>query len=430
MTTLPLEVPFSEETEQAFIGCCLLGAFEEARELGCSEEHFNLELARNAWTAMEGLDEEGSGINQLTVSKAYKGGPLWLDDAVSKAPSASNLSYWWPDLRDYCVRRRVFQQYYDGIQLTQDPNVTVKELADELEARFFKVTSGSSRLKNQKDAWRDLVDLFQQAFPKGLPSVGCKTGLGGVDHILRGFHPGSMNTLAARPGRGKSAFAVQVMVNAAKRGEHVVYYSYEMPFNQVAQRAVSCLSGIDVGHYLETGHVDSLERLTAYTKEANSLPFHVEDAVDKSAFNIRSEARRFVKEHNTSLFIVDYLQLVPPGRRNQNRVVEVSDISRTIKKAAMEVNRPFLVLAQMNRSIESREGEPRLSDLRESGSIEQDSDSVMFLHQPDFNADLTTLLVKKNRHGKEGKAGLRWTKYNGRFETFEEKETETNQSPF
>jgi replicative DNA helicase len=141
-------------------------------------------------------------------------------------------------------------------------------------------------------------------------------------------------------------------------------------------------------------------------------------------------ARRLTKQKNVKLFIVDYLQIVPPAYRNQNKVVEVSEISRTLKMAAMETGVPFVTLSQMNRMIDMSDREPSLSDIRESGAIEQDSDSVSFLHQPD-REDQTRVnfIVRKNRHGKTGKAELEWTRWNGRFRGVDQSHEQGNKSP-
>ena len=238
-----------------------------------------------------------------------------------------------------------------------------------------------------------------------------------------------MNILAARPGRGKTSLALQIALEVAQRGDHVHLWSYEMPYNQLATKAITYMSGEDVAHYLETG-LGNQNRILLATDRFFKLPLTIVDRTDTTIHDIRSAALRSAKENNSKLFVIDYLQLIPSGRRIDNRVQEIGMISRELKKTFMITGVPGLVLAQMNRSIEGRESLPRLSDLRESGSLEQDSDTVSFLHDnPDDKTDDTTLLIRKNRHGATGKVAMVWTKWMGKFECVERAET-TNQTNF
>ena len=418
--------------ERAFIGCCLVGAFDQALELGATDDHFGDLQCKQVWQAMTHLNREGMTVETTTVCKQAGGLVMFVDSLVENAPASANLSYYWEDLNNACIRRRIFNRFHDTINMCSDPEVGVHALLHHMESAFFDVTTRASNAKDQKKAWSDLIELLQSAYGSGLPENGVLTEIPSVDRIIRGFKPGSMNILAARPGRGKSALAVQVMKNVASAGKHCVYWSYEMPFNQVGNRLLSCHTGIDMGSYLETGKLADEQALFNGVKEVASLPIHIEDSVDKNISHIRSEARRFAKEKGTQLFVIDYLQLVPPHRRNNNRVVEVSEISRSIKKAAMETNTAFLVLAQMNRSIEDRgvNATPRLADLRESGSLEQDADSVTFLADDPDDKSLISLMVKKNRHGGEGSTCLKWTRWNNQFEVAGIPEKTTSKPPF
>jgi len=415
---ISVEVPMDVSAEKAFLGCCLTGAFENALDMGATEDHFNELRCKQVWQAMHRLNQENMVIEPTTVCKEADGLMMFVDGLIENAPASANLSYYWEALNNACVRRRIFQRFHSSINLCSDPEVGIHALLHHMEQAFFDVTTKSTSAKDQKKAWSDLLDLLQEAYGTGLPDNGVLTEIPPVDRIIRGFKPGSMNILAARPGRGKSAFAVQIMHNVPSQGKHCVYWSYEMPFNQVGNRLISCHSGLDIQSYLETGQTPNNQALFKSVTEVGTLPIHIEDSVDKNIANIRSEARRFAKEKKTELFIIDYLQLVPPSRRHNSRTVEVSEISRAIKKAAMETGVPFLCLCQLNRSIEERgaNSEPRLADLRESGSLEQDADTVTFLADDPDDKALISVLVKKNRHGAEGSTCLKWTRWNGRFE--------------
>jgi len=424
---LPVDVPANHEAEQGAIGCIALGAYQDAMEAGVDANCWHNDNARAIWQACGRLDEQGQEINAVNLGNECEGLGMYLFDALEKAPTAINLRYWLPDLLDTAKRRGVFLRYYETMRRIADDDVTTASLIESMEQDFFAATTSHASKKNQKEAWRSLIELLEEAHPNGLKTIGLHTGMGPIDDIIRGFKPGSMNVVAGRPGGGKTAWALQVALNTAIAGEHVVVWSYEMPHAQLGTRLIANHSGEDMGHYLETG-VGNLTSIIKAAQACASAPIHIEDRVDLNIAQLRSQARRFAKEMNTKLFVVDYLQLVPPAYRSKDRVREVGEISQHLKKAALETGVPFLVLAQMNRSIEERNGEPRLSDLRESGSIEQDSDTVSFLHMDENEPEFLQFLVKKNRHGRTGKVGLNWTKYNGRFRAVHEY-TKTEEAP-
>jgi len=424
---LPVDVPANHEAEQGAIGCIALGAYQDAIEAGVDANCWHNDNARAIWQACGRLDEQGQEINAVNLGNECDGLGMYLFDALEKAPTAINLRYWLPDLLDTAKRRGVFLRYYETMRRIADEDVTTASLIESMEQDFFAATTSHASKKNQKEAWRSLIELLEEAHPNGLKTIGLHTGMGPIDDIIRGFKPGSMNVVAGRPGGGKTAWALQVALNTAIAGEHVVVWSYEMPHAQLGTRLIANHSGEDMGHYLETG-VGNLPSIIKAAQACASAPIHIEDRVDLNIAQLRSQARRFAKEMNTKLFVVDYLQLVPPAYRSKGRVREVGEISQHLKKAALETGVPFLVLAQMNRSIEERNGEPRLSDLRESGSIEQDSDTVSFLHMDENEPEFLQFLVKKNRHGRTGKVGLNWTKYNGRFRAVHEY-TKTEEAP-
>lgn len=424
---LPVDVPANHEAEQGAIGCVALGAYQDAIEAGVDANCWHNEHAKAIWQACGRLDEQGQEINAVNLGNQCDGVGMYLFDALEKAPTESNLRYWLPDLLDTAKRRGVFLRYYETMRRIADDDVTTASLIESMEQDFFAATTSHASKKNQKEAWRLLIELLEEAHPNGIKTVGLHTGMGPIDDIIRGFKPGSMNVVAGRPGGGKTAWALQVALNTAIAGQHVVLWSYEMPHAQLGTRLIANHSGEDMGHYLETG-TGNLQSIIKAAQACASAPIHIEDRVDLNIAQLRSQARRFAKEMDTKLFVVDYLQLVPPAYRSKDRVREVGEISQHLKKAALETGVPFLVLAQMNRSIEERNGEPRLSDLRESGSIEQDSDTVSFLHMDENEPEFLQFLVKKNRHGRTGKVGLNWTKYNGRFKAVHEY-TKTEEAP-
>lgn len=431
---IEFNVPCNAGLERDFLSCVLIGGFHQAQDLGVTSDWFYEPRHQEIWNACSQVEAEGGKIDQVTVTSKVKREALYIDDLIDKGSTTSNVTYFAKDLANVYIRRKAFLGHYDALIACLECD-NVSDLQKRLEETLYGVTEGIVREKDQKAAMKAFVELLESANPKGIPNKGGKTGLVALDNMLRGLKGGSMNTLAARPGRGKTSFALQVALETAKRGEQVAFYSYEMPCNQIYTKATSYLSGEDVDDFLQNGprSEGSMSRVIAATKELFHLPIHIEDDPGLSINDLTSQVRRMAKEKNLKLVVVDYLQLIGSGRHMDNRVNEVSWVSRELKKVFMKTGVPGLVLAQMNRSIEGREGKPRLSDLRESGSIEQDSDTVMFLHDdPENEADDSTCLVlKKNRHGKTGNVYMEWQKDIGRFTPKEnQNEQETDKALF
>lgn len=408
-------IPHDPEAEQGALGCCMLGALEQAQETGLTVESFHDERCKRVWLACESLHKEGMEVNQVNVAQVSKE-PMFCMDLPDKAPTSGNLTFWLPRLRGAQSRRAAFVTHYDGLQRVAS-DMSTEDILGRLESDYYKLSNESCSRRDQRSQWRDYVDRLESAYPDGFKESGIQTGLFSLDSTIRGLKPGSMNIIAARPGRGKTALAVHIAHHCASAGQHVVYFSYEMPFQQVADRLVACRGGIDVSHLLETGN-GNWQQFTEVVKEVGKLPICIEDKVDTSIRELRAIARRYAKDKKTALFVVDYLTLVPPSRRGRevNRVNEVGELSRELKKAALETGSVFLVLTQMNRNIEETSRKPRLSDLRESGAIEQDADTVTFLHLEDENETETVEAhIRKNRHGRTGSTNLGWRRWCNQF---------------
>lgn len=411
------EIPHNTDAEMGMLGCVLDGAFDEAVKLGVSEESFHDIRLRGIWNVCAKLSDEGTDINPVNVGSKWREDLAFVASLPDYGPSAANVKRWWPDLWDAQVRRRAWMVHSQALREIAS-GATVDAVMASMEEALFK-TSSQAALRDQKALKREFVELLEMASKGGLPNKGPRTGLDGIDDVYRGFRPASMNTLAARPGCGKTAFAVQVAVNNARQGKKVVVYSFEMSFNELFSRVVANESGEDLGWYFESGKGD-ITKIGATTMRCMQWPLIIEDNADTTLEGLRQSMRLHAKE-GASLFIIDYLQLIRGGRRYDKRVDEVSAITRGLKRSFMETGVPGLVLAQMNRAIEGRNGKPQLSDLRESGSIEQDSDTVAFLHK-DADDDWAGIeyIIRKNRHGSTGTKMLDWTKWCGRFSMAEQ----------
>lgn len=427
--SIPVPMPADEAAEKALIGCVLDGAEQSAYELGVTQDFFSNPDAKRIWTVIDKLHCENQPINLNTVKSEMDGGGMYLVDALDSAGLPSNFRYYFDKANDVRWRRKAVFKLIETAECLNDKSIELDEAINKCQSTFFALSNSQCDLKDQVQMWDEAGRLIESAYGKGLPDGGLKTGLLPVDRILRGFAPGSMNIIASRPGMGKTSLAVQIAINAAKRGKKVAYYSLEMPSFQIINRCLSCFSGLDINHYLETGIIQDKTALAKALVTLPKLGIHIEDNVNKNINQIWSESRRLVREQETDLFIIDYMQLISPTKQRDNRVLEVSEISRSIKKAAMETGKPFLVLAQMNRAIEERgkDAEPRLADLRESGSLEQDADTVSFISKGNTSdMDHVRLMVKKNRHGSIGTANLNWTRFNNRYRTYGEQIEETD----
>lgn len=421
------KIPHSQQHESAVLGAALDGGFEEALEMGVGPDHFHGQIHKKVWNAAAKLADAGSPINIMTVKDSTEGCGMLLNELLDQGYSPSMLGYYVPKLEETRLKRSVFLRYYNALEHFSH-DMSAKDLLQRLENDFYEVTRANSGATNQKDGWKKLLGKLEEACNGGLPDYTLKTGIGALDAILGGFEPSSMNTVAARPGCGKTAFAIQIMKEAALRDEGVVYWSYEMGFDQIAGRLLANLSGEDVQHFKKTGLGD-VNKIATAASQCTRLPIIIEDKT-LPLNRVRSMARRMAREKNVKLFIIDYLQIITASQRYNSIVEKVSDYSRTIKMLAMETQVPVLCLSQMNRQIDMSEREPSLSDLRESGAIEQDSDTVSFLHQPDRNdGNRVDFIVRKNRHGRTGKVELEWCKWNGRFSAVDRSKELSSQSP-
>ena len=257
-------------------------------------------------------------------------------------------------------------------------------------------------------------------------TTGVSSGIKQLDLLTGGFQRQDLIILAARPGVGKTAFALHIALHAASHNDVPIgFFSLEMPNQQIAQRIVGHEARVD-SIRLRDGRLDDkqLRRVVHTMDEVARLPVYVDDSPTLTILELRGKARRMQLEHNLGLLVVDYLQLLSTSSHRENRVQEITEITRSLKALARELDIPLVACAQLSRAAERRDdARPRLSDLRESGSIEQDADLVMFLHQPDPNDDDTfgrpvdlQLTIAKHRNGPVGRLGLQFRQAHGRFD--------------
>lgn len=410
-------------------------ASEEVTPADFGEERYAL-----TYEAILALDAVGRRVDLVTVAETLKvqghlgvvGGPAFL--ASLGGTSFPNVLEHARLIREKGARRQLRRVSLEVADLSRADALELPALLEEAGRKFNEVL-----LQRQRSAFRPMSELVEEtlsmldAMKRDGGLLGIGTGFADVDRVLAGMQPGELVVLAARPGIGKTSFAMQVAEHHAcgEKQLPVAVFSLEMPSKQLVLRMAAARARVPLER-IRRGRLSPVdeERLSEAMQVLFDAPIHIDDSGDVSPFELRAKARRLKQQHPAlSLIVIDYLQLMKVRGRVESRQVEVAEISRSLKVLAKELEVPILALAQLNRQVESRKGPPMLSDLRESGAIEQDADVVMFLHRekPDDEdeaassaGDLTPVEVHvaKQRNGPQGAATLL---FQGSFTRFEGK---------
>lgn len=417
--------PHSIEAERAVLGAALIDP-DVVGALKLSPDEFYREPHRMIWAAILEVARRREPPDIVTVAAELErrgeieqvGGRGMLADLSNSTPTSLHADAYAKIVVQKAISRRLIRSAGEiaaiGYADLADPDAA----RDQAEAILFSARRSERALARAggglEDTLNSLIMLNQQRL---LPGV--DTGFDTVNDMTGGLQPSDLVILAARPSVGKTSFALNIAEHVAiNRNKTVGFFSLEMSQSQLMMRLVSSLTGIN-GHELRQMGLSERD-LETYAEEFDALahaPLFIDDQPNVSVMEVRAKARRLQAEANLSLVIVDYLQLMRSGK-SENRVQEVSDISAGLKGLARELEVPVLALSQLSRGVESRgEMEPRLSDLRESGSIEQDADVVMFLwrDKQDTTPDLVNFKIAKHRNGPIGEAIMRFDRHHTRF---------------
>ena len=357
------------------------------------------------------------------------GGISYLTELINTVPTAVHIEYYGRIVERTATLRRLIDAGASIINIGYDDSIEVDEALDRSERAIF----GVSQLRTVRDfvgigevleTYFDKLDTIQQHRGE---VVGVPTGFADMDKLTGGLQRSDLIILAARPSVGKSALQLGITHNSAvKHGKTVGIFSLEMSAEQMVQRLLSMETGVD-SHRLRLGLIDDSEwdQISRAFGRLAEAGIYIDDTPGISIMDVRSKARRLYAERGLDLIIVDYLQLLS-GRRTENRVQEISEISRSLKGLARELNIPVLALSQLSRAVESRtDHRPMLSDLRESGSIEQDADIVMFIYREDVydketdKKGIAEVIIAKHRNGPTGTVHLRFFDRTARFADLE-----------
>ena len=416
----PFEAPpFSQEAEEAVLGSVLINPdafFEVAPFL--PPEDFYLHHNRWIWEAFLRLQDQRLPIDILTVSEELErqgklsevGGVAYLTGLVARVPTSLHAEAYGHLVEQAATRRRLLTAASQVARLAHQADLPVEETVEDAEKAIFAVGERRLRrelqpLKQVLSAYYDRLD-YQARHPE--EAVGVPTGFIDLDRLLGGMQPSDLLIIAGRPGQGKSAFCLSVAHNAAQRqGKHVAVFSLEMSKEQLVQRLIAQSTAIDA-HRLRLGEIQDQEWpvFTQAVSGLSAVQLYLDDTPGITPLQLRTKCRRLHAEVGLDLVIVDYLQLMSGEGRFENRQQEVSHISRSLKVLARELNVPVLAAAQLSRAVEQRaDKRPVLSDLRESGALEQEADVVLFIHRPETydgtpaNQNLAEIIVAKHRNG-------------------------------
>lgn len=441
--------PQALELEEAVLGAVMLekDAFDNVIEI-LKPESFYVEANQKIFQAIIDLSAKEQAIDLLTVAEELKrnghldiiGGPAYLTQLTNKVISGAHADFHSRIVAQKFIQRELIRVSSEIQKRAYDDSIDVNDLLEYSEMELFNVAEGNIKKQTQKigPLIDEAIKQIQEAGKRedGLSGVG--SGFTKIDRITSGWQPSDLIIVAARPSMGKTAFVLSMARNiAVDLNAGVAFFSLEMSSIQLVNRLISAETELR-SDKIRNGRLEPYEwiQLEGKIKNLTKAPVFIDDTPAISIFELRAKCRRLLKKHNNiKVIIIDYLQLMTAGTDNKsgNREQEVSVISRSLKALAKELNVPIIALSQLNRSVETRGGSkrPQLSDLRESGAIEQDADVVMFIHRPEyygFETDedgnslkgIAELIIAKHRNGAVGDVKLKFQNELAKFSDLED----------
>ena len=452
------QLPYDVDIEQALLGAILIDNYSlERASTVLKPEHFYDPLHQRLFEAIERMWAKGHAVTPLTLKAAMEqdaglaevGGQAYLVSLARAAPALPNVKDYARILADLAMRRELIHIGEDIVNTAYEAPLELApaEQIDEAEKALYRVAERSRFGEGPRGfdfALAEAITSAEQAMARGGHISGVPTGFNDLDSLLGGLHASDLIIVAGRPGMGKTALATNMAFHAArfwakdradgaepKRGSPVLLFSLEMAASQLSARILSEQTEVEM-RKIRTGRFTDPEwdRFVQTAQVLSDLPLYIDDTGGISIAQIAARARRLKREKQIGLIVIDYLQLVEPSRRFENRVQEISDVTKGLKALAKELSVPVMALSQLSRGVDNRDDKrPVLSDLRESGSIEQDADVVMFVYREEYylksrepdagtseHADWmekmerchrrAEILVEKHRHGPTNKVEL------------------------
>lgn len=441
------KLPQNLEAEMAVLGCSFLTNY--ALDKVCEEldsDMFISEPNRRIFDAIKSLHQSKIPLDSATVKNEIEkkgsinliGGIEYLSEVIDSVITAANVDYYIDIVREKALRRKLIDVTNTITSSAYDEEENTNDLIDDAERKIFSVTKArkASEFKTIGEVMRSTQQELERLAKNQNEITGIPSGFYDLDKLTSGFHPNELIILAARPAMGKTAFGLNLAVNAAQKTDKAVaIFNMEMSAEQLALRMIAAAGGIEQNK-LKTGRLEhnDWKKVNEAMSELGDTNLYIEDSSGMTISEIRAKCRRLAtQEKGLGLVVIDYLQLITGSAKYEgNRQQEVSEISRSLKTMAMELKIPVIALAQLSRSVELRENKrPIMSDLRESGSIEQDADIVAFLYRDDYynktagdnsNVSITELIIGKHRNGGTGTIELLFERDMSNFRNYIKKE--------
>jgi replicative DNA helicase len=446
---LALKVPpHSIEAEQSLLGALLLDnqAFDRVADLVTGEDFYR-DDHRRIWRHIAKLIDAARPADVVTVSESVEasedrdktGGPAYLGALAQNTPSALNIRRYAELVRERSVQRRLAQVATGIAEEALNPSgKEVGQLLDEAESKIFQIAESGARrdqgLLEIKPVLARVFERIDHLYHRDNPSdvTGMPTGYTRIDQMTSGLQPGDLIIIAARPSMGKTALALNIAEHVAvDNGLPVAVFSMEMSSTQLAMRMLGSIARVDQ-HKMRTGRLSDKEwgDLSEAMGKLHETPLFIDEGGALTALEVRARARRLKRQYSKlGLIVIDYLQLMAASTQGENRATEISEISRSLKAMAKELDVPVVALSQLNRAVDQRpDRRPVMSDLRESGAIEQDADVIMFIYRevvykPDLPEDqrgLAEVIIGKQRNGPIGTIKLTFLGQHTRFENYQD----------
>jgi len=417
--------PQNTEAEVSVLGAVLLDkdAIIKIADIVAVEDFYKDSHAK-IYRAMLDLYEHREPIDVVTLTNKLEemreldriGGGSYIASLASSVPSAANIIHYAKIVADKSILRKLIHASGDITELAFREEKEIPEILDKAEQAVFAVSQKHTKgvFIAIKDVLTDSFDRLDDLHRNKDKLRGVPTGFRDLDHLLAGLQPSDLIILAARPSMGKSALAINMAQHVAvHEGVPVAIFSLEMSKEQLVDRLLAAEANIDAWKLRNANLTDNdFQKIGEAMAKLSEAPLFFDDTVGMNVMEMRTKARRLQSEHGLGLIIIDYLQLMS-GNGSANRVEEVSDISRSLKGLARELNVPVIALSQLSRAVENRPSRiPQLADLRESGSIEQDADVVMFIYREDYyekdteKKNIADILIRKHRNGPVGQVEL------------------------
>ena len=435
--------PHSEEAELAVLGSMLSSKEAVSKAIQHLKEDYFYKIAHSKiFSVMVVLFDKGISIDTVSVIDLLKknkdlekvGGTYFITGLVESVPTAANIDRYSKIVTEKALLRNLITLSHNIAKEAYDDSQDISEILDTVEQSIFAITNnrmqkGFTQINN---VVVDALEKLEIIRASGGSVIGVPSGLIDLDEMTSGFQDGDLIIIAGRPGMGKTALALSMIRNAsldAKVG--VGMFSLEMANHQLAMRLLCAEARVD-SHYVRTGKLPSKlwRNLSVSAGNLENAPIYLDDTPALTVLELRAKARRLKAEHNVGMIVVDYLQLMQGPRGVESRQQEISVISRSLKALAKELNIPVIALSQLSRAVEQRaDRKPQLSDLRESGAIEQDADVVIFLYRPwiysqeDEDEGKAEVIVSKQRNGPTGTIQASFISKYARFENFSQSET-------